>query len=185
MRLFLRLLRVLVSGAFVVVVVVNLAFGVLPLTGAVRAASELTGSMTPTIQVGGLVVYRPTLASKLHRGDVISFIWPGEPAPVTHRIVRFEETKRTVVLATRGDANKSNDPREAIFKPRQTVWRAVAVLPAWLGRPITDIGRRGLFFALGLIPLAVLLPWLQGSLGDAAPRAPRRRRRLRALRSLR
>lgn len=185
MRLLLRLLRVGVSAAFVVVVVVNLAFGVLPLTGAVRAASELTGSMTPTIQVGGLVIYRPTVASKLRAGEVISFTWPGEPVPVTHRIVRLEQTKRDVVIVTRGDANKIDDPRAAVFKAHQTVWRSVAVLPAWLGRPISDIGRRGLLFALGLLPLALLLPWMQGNLDDGAARAPRRRPRLRALRSLR
>lgn len=79
----------------------------------------ISGSMTPTIAVGDIVVDSPVTAaqaSHLHAGQVISFrAAPGSPEFITHRIVAVRVTAGAVSYITKGDANNSADstPRPA------------------------------------------------------------------------
>jgi signal peptidase len=79
----------------------------------------ISGSMTPTIAVGDIVVDAPvtaTQASDLHVGQIISFrAAPGSPEFITHRIVAVRVQDGAVSYITKGDANNSADstPRPA------------------------------------------------------------------------
>jgi signal peptidase len=79
----------------------------------------ISGSMTPTIAVGDIVVDAPVTAaqaSHFHVGQIISFrAAPGSPEIITHRIVAVRVTGGAVSYITKGDANNSADstPRPA------------------------------------------------------------------------
>jgi signal peptidase len=75
--------------------------------------SMLSGSMTPVISTGDLVVDDKVSASQaqdLHVGQIISFkIAANSPVVITHRIVRVEHLSTGVAYVTKGDANSSVD----------------------------------------------------------------------------
>ena len=79
----------------------------------------ISGSMTPTIAVGDIVVDAPVTAaqaSHFHVGQIISFrATPGSPEIITHRIVAVRVQDGAVSYITKGDANNSADstPRPA------------------------------------------------------------------------
>jgi signal peptidase I len=79
----------------------------------------ISGSMTPTIAVGDIVVDAPVTAaqaSHFHVGQIISFrAAPGSPEIITHRIVAVRVQDGAVSYITKGDANNSADstPRSA------------------------------------------------------------------------
>lgn len=65
-----------------------------------------SGSMTPTIPTGSLVVYHKVQASELKVGDIIVFNKPNDPSEkVTHRIFRIETGPHGKYFLTKGDAN--------------------------------------------------------------------------------
>src|SRR5262245_44790512 len=77
------------------------------LTGALPCTVE-TGSMTPTMPPGTLLLVRPVDPAQIATGTVITYqrIGSGVPEFVTHRVVTkgFDVTGH-VVFRTRGDAN--------------------------------------------------------------------------------
>ena len=77
-----------------------------------KPVAVYSGSMTPTIGVGGLAVDRPIPARDVHVGDVITFSDPYVKGRlVTHRIVNILQTPSGApAYRTKGDANPSRDP---------------------------------------------------------------------------
>jgi len=72
-----------------------------------RAAVVLSGSMEPTIRPGDVVVFAPTDARELDRGQVILFPDPSRPGRLlTHRI---DAPLPDGAYRTKGDANASAD----------------------------------------------------------------------------
>jgi signal peptidase len=75
--------------------------------------SVLSGSMSPLIHTGDLIIddpVTPTQAARLHVGQVISVRdTPGSPLIVTHRIVAIVHSGATVAYITKGDANNAPD----------------------------------------------------------------------------
>ena len=69
------------------------------------------GSMTGTISKGSVVYSKLTPTQDLKVGDIITFVPPGYPEAVTHRIIAIttgQDGKR--VFSTKGDFNKVADP---------------------------------------------------------------------------
>lgn len=66
-----------------------------------------SGSMTPTIPVGSLVIIKETDANGIKNSDVITFKGSSNTV-VTHRVVEVSKDKQS--FTTRGDANNTNDP---------------------------------------------------------------------------
>ena len=147
-----RILRAgstLLTVALVVVSVAALAGRVAGL----RALVEHSGSMSPVITAGDLVVTRQVRAAVLRTGDIATFpdrTRDGEL--VTHRVTEVRFDGDLVTVHTRGDANNAGEqwttPRDSI------VGRTVAVVPslgwatAFLGRPAVAAGLNGLLAAL-------------------------------------
>ena len=109
-RSFHRITRVttgLLAGSVVTLVV---AYAGLVVAG-YRPVAVYSGSMTPTIPVGGLAIDRPIAAASVRVGDVITFSDPYVKGRfVTHRVIRILSTPQGLAYRTKGDANPSRDP---------------------------------------------------------------------------
>lgn len=128
-----RLALWLVAGTILAALVLGL--GLPRLTGATPYV-VLTGSMTPELAPGTLVVVRPSEPSDIEVGSVLTYqLRSGEPEVVTHRVVAVRtDLDGHLEWQTRGDANNVPDAawvREA--QVRGTVWYAVP----YLGRVTT------------------------------------------------
>ena len=67
-----------------------------------------SGSMSPAVRAGDVVILSPPARDRLAPGHVISFEKPGRPGrPVLHRIIRVTGNGQ---LITQGDANPVPDP---------------------------------------------------------------------------
>lgn len=111
----LSLLGNLLFGLLLVAVVaVFLALTVLPRFVQFQPYVVLSGSMTPAIPVGSIVIAVPTDPKDIQVGDVISFTREGEagrePITITHRVNKILDTEsRFPSFETKGDANPVPD----------------------------------------------------------------------------
>jgi len=81
------------------------------IAGGYKPVAVYSGSMTPTIAVGGLAVDRPIHAKDVRVGDVITFTDPYvQGRMVTHRVIAIIPTAHGLAYHTKGDANPSRDP---------------------------------------------------------------------------
>lgn len=110
-RLLTRTASVLVFAAVALTIVLTI---VLPRAFGAAVLTVQTGSMTPGIGVGSVIVVRPVDPQTLQAGDVITFQKaPGEHVLVTHRIVSVAVDASAggtgVSFVTKGDANRGAD----------------------------------------------------------------------------
>lgn len=109
-----RFIARLISGAATIILVAALlAFGALAtaIVSGLKPAVVKTGSMRPLLRPGTLILVKPTPASQLRIGDVITFTHPDKPSKglVTHRIVKIQRENGQLVFRTQGDANDAPD----------------------------------------------------------------------------
>jgi signal peptidase I len=128
---------------------------------AIRSARVLTGSMTPAIPAGSLVVGTPAEAQDLRVGQVIIFRPPspfGEPGmlPVVHRIHDLAKSDGVVQVHTKGDANELPDPW-TLDADRTTIFQVRAAVPG-AGRAVELAGRSSGQVALAL-PVLLVATW--------------------------
>jgi signal peptidase I len=124
-----RLLLLVVLGFIVAAVAV---LTVIPRATHGVALTVLTGSMTPGIPVGSVVVDRPVDPGTLHLGDIATYQKePGKAEYITHRIVKIDASQTPTMFTFKGDANRGPDitpvPATAI---RGKVWFHVPYLGA-------------------------------------------------------
>jgi signal peptidase len=75
-----------------------------------QLVSVQTGSMSPTFEVGSLVVVGPVDPADVEIGMAIAYVDPADPARlVTHRVVGLAPGTQ-LAFVTRGDANATADP---------------------------------------------------------------------------
>src|SRR4051795_11772213 len=115
------------------VVVAALAFAVLavgPHVFGYRTMTMLTGSMSPQIDPGDVVVSTPLDVQDVTEGMVISYHIPiDDHRVVTHRVVSVEHgTDGSITVQTKGDANDAVDPWQATLKG-DTAYQVRAVIP--------------------------------------------------------
>jgi signal peptidase I len=126
----------------------------------------LSGSMTPVIRTGDLIVDNPvtaTQAEHLQVGQVVSFREaPGSTTIITHRIIAVQDQNGQVSYVTKGDANNAAD------SPARPAADVVGVFSH-------DIPRGGYLLAdmhrplvLGLLAASIALFFLAGPLFRAA-----------------
>ncbi|HEX9123628.1 MAG TPA: signal peptidase I [Actinomycetota bacterium] len=91
----------------------GVAFGIcmavtLPLLLGLKSLTVLSGSMSPTIQVGDIVVVKQMSALEARVGDVVTFREPSDPGRlITHRVRKISVADGVVSFETKGDANTS------------------------------------------------------------------------------
>jgi signal peptidase I len=89
------------------------------IAGGYRPVAVYSGSMRPTIAVGGLAVDRVIPAKDVRVGDVITFSDPYvKGRMVTHRVVKIIPTAHGLAYRTKGDANPARDPWTIRLKGR-------------------------------------------------------------------
>jgi signal peptidase len=95
-----------------------------------KTATMLTGSMSPLINPGDVVVSVGKPASDVAVGDIISYHIPVEDHRVeTHRVVKVtHDASGSLAIVTKGDANNGNDPWVATLQG-DTVWQTKLVIP--------------------------------------------------------
>ncbi len=148
-KVMLSLLLAVIVGAFSVLTVVPRAVHGVALT-------VLTGSMTPEIPVGSVVIVRPVDPGTLQVGDVVTYQKsPGKDDYITHRIQSIDKTTSPVSLTTKGDANRGADLAPV---PVTAVRGKVLFHVPFLGtlRNAISIGGSGLqLMVLGLVGYAL------------------------------
>lgn len=128
----------------------------LPLAIGDRSFTVRSGSMTPTIETGDVVVTEPISPLAARVGQIVAFRDPeGGDRLYSHRVQSIKRDRDQVHFVTRGDANTSTEhwsvPRDG------TIGRVVYRIPhlgfaiAWLSTPPARL-------ALVTIP-ALLLCW--------------------------
>lgn len=70
----------------------------------------LTGSMSPTINPGSLIIVKEIDDSEVKKGDVITFKGSSTSNLTTHRVVEVIEKNKNIKFQTKGDANDVLDP---------------------------------------------------------------------------
>jgi signal peptidase len=147
-RLFARLLlTALVGLIFAAAAIVT----VLPRATHGAALTVLSGSMTPHLPVGSVVLIRPVDPGTLHVGDVATYQKePGKAEYITHRIVGINTSTTPTTFTFKGDANRGPDinpvPATAI---RGKVWFSVP----YLGTIRDAVHTKGVLFLLAVVGL--------------------------------
>jgi len=85
-----------------------------------------SGSMTPTLDIGDIVVTVQTHPEAIKVGDIIQYWREGEPAPIIHRVIETYKSGGATYFVTKGDAN--NAPDDPIT-PTQTVGKLIITIP--------------------------------------------------------
>jgi signal peptidase len=146
-------------------IVLGAVFGALlaataPLLIGDRSFTVRSGSMTPAIETGDVLVTEPVAPLEAKVGDVVTFLDPeGSGRLISHRVQSLRRVGDAVSFVTRGDANTStehwNVPADgSVGKVVYRVPRVGYVL-VWAGTVPARIG-------LIVVP-ALLLSWIAPS----------------------
>lgn len=149
--------------------VLGVALVVPRLAGATPYVIE-TGSMTPTMPPGTLVVVKPVAPDQIAPGDVVTYqIKSGDPTVVTHRVVKqgIDMTGQPR-WRTQGDANNAVDASWVL--PQQVRGKEWYAVP-YLGYVTSFVTSQQRGFIGGLVILVLL-----GYAGNMFRRALRERR---------
>ena len=121
-----------------------------------RFDAVLTGSMSPTFEVGGMVVILPVDPLTVDVGDVITYRVHMEPEMlVTHRVVEVIEEGNSLGFKTKGDGVERED---GYVVPSQNVVGKVRLYVPLLGR-FSEFVKTPIGLALCLILPGALLIW--------------------------
>jgi signal peptidase len=154
-RLARWLVRLLLVAFLAVILGAVTVLIVLPRATHGTALTVLTGSMTPDIPVGSVVIDRPVDPGTLKVGDIATYQKaPGVNEYITHRIVKINTKTKPVTFIFKGDANRGPDitpvPATAI---RGKVWFHVPYLGG-VRDSLHAGGLRGVAIILAIIGLA-------------------------------
>ncbi|UDY34685.1 signal peptidase I [Dermatobacter hominis] len=138
-----------------------------------QAAVVRSGSMTPTIGQGSIVISESERVSDLRPGDVVTRPAEGRSEPVTHRLVSATRQGGDYLMQTQGDANASG---ETWTIPADTTLQRVRWVIPSLGDAVALLRSNlvvvlGAVLVLGLVVIAVRLP-RRGGHGAASGRQP-------------
>lgn len=145
-----------------------MVWAALPLAIGWSAHAVATGSMTPQIEVGDLLVADRTSAADVAVGEVVLFKDPAEPTRIlSHRVAKINDDGS---LVTKGDANPSADLMPV---PTQNVIGVAKLRIPWMGLPAVwfGSGRYGmvLLTLIGLIGATALAVWPDKKTDEEAP----------------
>jgi signal peptidase len=118
-----------------------------------------SGSMTPAIRTGDVVVVRPIAPTEAEVGDIVTFKDPaGSDRLLVHRVRAISRSGDQVEVITKGDANTTQEQwKVAANGTIGTVAYRVPTLGfaiGWIGSPA---GRIGLVIVPSLLLAAMLL----------------------------
>lgn len=108
-KILLKSYSLLSKLLFAVIFCIFLVIGgaLLPIPGNYKLYSVSTGSMSPIISAGSLVLVKPQPDYKTK--DIVTFKTQKPTETITHRIVIKRQVDNQIQYLTKGDANKSKD----------------------------------------------------------------------------
>lgn len=118
-----------------------------------RIDTVMSGSMEPTIPVGGMVILGPVSASQVHVGDIIAY--NNGYVEVCHRVIAVDQGP-PVHFTMKGDANRSPDGTQVT--PDKLTGRLVFTIPLagyFVGFVKTPLG----IFLTVVLPLLCIIGW--------------------------
>src|SRR3978361_543070 len=150
----------LVRGTVGLAIVAFLGLAVGPHVFGYRTLTMLTGSMSPEIDPGDVVVVTPVATAEVTKGMVITYHIPiGDHSLITHRVISVQHsTDGTITVNTKGDANKAADPWTATLQG-DTAYQVRGVVPA-IGNLIRVLRTPGVTDVLLYGAPALLAGWL-------------------------
>ena len=104
--------RNIVAKIIAIPVIVILIIMVMLVSGLFKyqAISIASNSMVPTFSRGDAVIIEKNEFKDVQKGDIIAIKQSGKI--VTHRVIKKNIKNKTIIVYTKGDANKSKDPFE-------------------------------------------------------------------------
>jgi len=139
--------------AFIILVALLLIVSVFPITGNIKFLTVQSGSMEPTVKMGGVVLVKPVDDYQI--GDIITFgKMTKTKSPITHRIYDMKVVEGDIRYITKGDANEDPDQREVL--KGEIVGKVLLSVP-YAGYAV-DFAKKPLGFAfIILVPAAVII----------------------------
>ncbi len=152
-----RAFKILVVGFYALVALAAIFFA-MPQTGW-KALSVQTGSMTPAIPKGSLVIIHSQPLSAIAVGQVVTYREPSRPSvTITHRVVAKSVKNGITMFTTKGDANKAADPQI----PGGSIVGAVQYHAAGLGKVVNWLHTPlGIIVLVGLPGLLIIISEFQ------------------------
>jgi len=114
--------------AGLVIIAGLMVMATLKIPGSFQLLTVLSGSMSPTIKTGSIVVVKP--AAEYQVGEIITYRLIGQGDHFTHRVVEIKRSGDQKLLVTKGDANQEPDSQPV---PMAQVEGKVLFSLPWLG----------------------------------------------------
>lgn len=107
-----KLIKNIISYIVIAIVFIFMVISILSDLGLLgyKFYDVLTGSMSPTINPGSLIIVKEIDDSEVKEGDVITFKGTSTSNLTTHRVVEVIEKDNNIKFQTKGDANYVLDP---------------------------------------------------------------------------
>jgi len=147
------ILNILLIILFVVGLIVG--FSLLPIKNNYKILSVMSGSMEPSIPVGGLILIKPVETYGI--GDVITFRSKKSSSDkdlTTHRISSEKQTDAGISFITKGDANSNEDTVSVDFD--QILGKRHLTIPV-LGYLLTYIKTLPGLMLIIIVPATVII----------------------------
>lgn len=132
---------------FLLLITTFFLFSQLNFQGNYKILLVQSGSMSPVINTGDLVIIKPS--SKYQKGDIITFLSKGK-INITHRIVDIQGNQ----INTKGDANQVND--QDFIEKKQILGKVFYSLPNF-GYLVIFIKSIPGLIALIIIPATIII----------------------------
>ena len=122
--------------------------------GAQYSFVVLSGSMSPAIDPGDVVIVGEVDPATVAEGDVITFVRGDADAPVTHRVIGVEEDGAGLAFETMGDANREADANPV---PATNVLGVVVLTIPYIGYVVQAVNTPAGFVLLVVVPLVLFV----------------------------
>lgn len=131
-----------------------------------------TGSMSPTIPAGAVVLTERIEAADVRPGQVVTVPRPGSSLPVTHRVVAVDRVPGDAAarsLTTRGDANDTVDRDPSVVREARRTIASAPVLGHVLQWSSTPAARGLAVATVGLLVVWSFWPARRAAGGGDGP----------------
>lgn len=107
-----KLVKNIISYIVIAIVFIFMVISILNNVGLLgyKFYDVLTGSMSPTINPGSLIIVKEIDDEEIKEGDIITFKGSSTSNLTTHRVVEIIEKNNNIKFQTKGDANDVLDP---------------------------------------------------------------------------
>lgn len=158
----------ILQTAIVLLIAVFLISVLIPFfAGSAKALVVLSGSMTPLMLPGDMIIVESVSPNELIAGDVIAFRNPGDKDTfVTHRIINIEEGEERI-FETKGDANEEKD--EFTVPASDVVGKLIFVIPFAGYLPEASKNKIIFFFTVTIPATLIILDEVMAMSRDANP----------------